>query len=195
MAETATETPTTTTTDANGYVHVYTGNGKGKTTAAFGLAIRALMAGKNVFVGQFVKSMKYHETKIAPALVPAGFTKKQLRIEQFGDGCFIYKNDPTQRDIDMAVKGFQKCERILSAPNGYDVVVLDEITIALKYELLDVRRVAEAIRNRTPGIEVVVTGRYAPPELVELGDVVTEMREIRHYLKTQGVLARDGIER
>lgn len=206
--ETSSSTETSATTnnvnvdvvaDANGYVHVYTGNGKGKSTAAFGLAIRALMAGRKVFIGQFVKSMKYNETKIVQALIPAGFAERQLRIEQFGNGCFVYKHDPTQQDVDMAVEGFEECERILSVNDGcdneYDVVVLDEITIALKYKLLDVERVVRAIQNRNPSIEVVVTGRYAPQELIEIGDVVTEMKEIKHYFKSKGVLAREGIER
>ena len=180
-----------------GYVHVYTGNGKGKTTAAFGLAVRALMAGKRVFVGQFVKSIQYNETKLAER-----FTNRELRIEQYGNGCFVFRHDPTQTDVDAAVRGFEDCERILSPSNNknndegcYDVVILDEITIALKYKLLDVNRVVNAIQNRTANIEVVVTGRYAPQELVDLGDVVTEMNEVKHYFKTQGVLARDGIER
>ena len=181
-----------------GYVHVYTGNGKGKTTAAFGLAIRALMAGKTVFVGQFVKSLAYHETRITEALAPK-FTREQLRIEQFGNGCFLYKHEPTQTDIDMAVRGFEECRDILSMSTkggyGYDVVILDEITIALKYKLLEVESVVRAVRNRNPRIEVVLTGRYAPNELIELGDVVTEMTEVKHYFATQGVQARDGIER
>jgi len=203
-ATTATDDDAT-TNNTIGYVHVYTGNGKGKTTAAFGLAIRALMAGKRVFVGQFVKSMKYHETKIVEALATSPY-HQHLRIEQFGNGCFIYQHDPTPDDIHMAVAGFKKCERILARENhknhnesqdncNYDLVILDEITIALKYNLLDVETVVGAIRNRHPAIEVVITGRYAPQELIDIGDVVTEMKEIKHYFKTKGVLARDGIER
>ena len=78
---------------------------------------------------------------------------------------------------------------------NYDLVILDEITIALKYNLLDVETVVATIRNRHPAIEVVIMGRYAPQELIDIGDVVTEMKEIKHYFKTKGVLARDGIER
>ena len=170
-----------------GYVHVYTGNGKGKTTAAFGLAVRALMAGKKVFIAQFVKSMKYSETRLQDHL-------EGLRVEQFGQGCFIHKNDPVQVDFDMAQEGLSECKRILMS-DEYDVVILDEITIAFSYKLLDVNDVVQAIKDRRPQIEVIVTGRNAPKELIDLGDLVTEMKEIKHYYASQGVEARVGIER
>ena len=179
--------------EEKGYVHIYTGNGKGKTTAAFGLAVRALMADKKVFIGQFVKSMKYHETKLESLM------EGQLCIKQYGNGCFIYKNEPTTDDKNMAIDGLADCERILalsgSGSGGYDMVILDEVTIALRYKLLEIADVVRVIRERNPKIEVVVTGRDAPEELIAIGDVVTEMKSIKHYYKEQGVLARDGIER
>ena len=178
-------------TENKGYVHIYTGDGKGKTTAAFGLAVRALMAGKKVFIGQFVKSMKYHETRLADCAGVEGLT-----IKQFGNGCFIYNNPPTAEDKAMAVEGLAELEGVLS--NGQtvaDVVVFDEVTIALRYDLIKVEEVVRVIRERDPGVEVVVTGRGAPEELIRLGDVVTEMKCIKHYYQDQGVLARDGIER
>mmetsp|Transcript_48960 Transcript_48960/g.59052 ORF Transcript_48960/g.59052 Transcript_48960/m.59052 type:complete len:189 (-) Transcript_48960:45-611(-) len=179
--------------EEKGYVHIYTGDGKGKTTAAFGLAVRALMAGKRVFIGQFVKSMKYHETKLEEYL-------EGLTIKQYGNGCFIYKNEPTQEDKTMAVEGLAEIERLLAAQsktvdNKYDMIILDEVTIALRYKLLDIDRVVRVIRERNPSVEVVLTGRGAPEELIQIGDVVTEMRAIKHYYEEQGVLARDGIER
>ena len=169
-----------------GYVHVYTGNGKGKTTAAFGLALRALMAGKKVFVGQFVKSMKYNETKLENIV-------DGLKIKQFGRGCFIY-SDPEQIDIDMARAGLAECEEILKS-DRYDMVILDEITIALYYKMLTPEEVVRVVKERNPEIEVVITGRMAPPEIIEIGDVVTEMKEIRHYYNTIGLESREGIER
>jgi len=179
--------------EEKGYVHIYTGNGKGKTTAAFGLAVRALMAGKKVFIGQFVKSMKYHETKLEPLM------EGRLCIKQYGNGCFIYKNEPTTNDKTMAIDGLADCERILLSLSGssgsYDMVILDELTIALRYKLLEIADVVRVIRERNPKIEVVVTGRDAPEELIAIGDVVTEMKSIKHYYKEQGVPARDGIER
>ncbi len=172
--------------EEKGYVHIYTGDGKGKTTAAFGLALRALMSGKKVFIGQFVKSMKYNETKLEGLV-------NGLQIKQYGRGCFIY-NEPDQLDIDMARKGLSDCEKILES-GDYDLVILDEITIALFFKLLSVEEVVKVVMQRNPKIEVVITGRCAPPELIEIGDVVTEMKEIKHYYNTIGLEARDGIER
>ena len=167
-----------------GYVHVYTGNGKGKSTAAFGLAVRAACAGKSVYVGQFVKDMKYSETAIADVL-------PQIVIEQLGRGCFISK-DPEQLDIDAAGEAMAKCAEILRS-GAYDVVVLDEINIAIYYGLIDVNAATNAIQNRASYVEVVLTGRYAKDEVIELADLVTEMTEIKHYYK-QGVLSRKGID-
>lgn len=168
-----------------GYIHVYTGNGKGKTTAAFGLAVRALCAGKSVYIGQFVKSMRYNETKI-------GQLFDQVKIEQLGRGCFIGK-DPEAIDIRMARDGLTRCATLLES-GEYDVVILDELTIALHFGLLTIDAVLDALNRRHPAVEVVVTGRYAPQELIDAADLVTEMREIKHYY-TQGVLSRDGIDR
>lgn len=169
-----------------GYLHVYTGDGKGKTTAAFGLALRAHYAGLKVFIGQFVKDMAYHETQVVKDL--PGMT-----IEQLGGGCFI-ERVPEAADRALAEKGLRHCASIL-ASGDYQLVVLDELTIALYYHLIAKERVVEALTNRHPDVEVVVTGRYAPDWLIAMGDVVTEMREVTHYYSTQGVEARDGIER
>ena len=164
---------------------MYTGNGKGKSTAAFGLAVRALCAGKSVYVGQFVKNMKYNETKIEPMF-------PKLKIEQLGTGCFIFR-EPSQEDIDAAQDGLRRCEKILRE-GEYDVVVMDELNIALYFKLVDVNDVIRIIRERKPSVEVVVTGRYAPDELIGIADLVTDMQEVKHYY-TQGVLSRDGIDR
>ena len=171
--------------EKRGYIHVYTGNGKGKSTAAFGLAVRALCAGKSVYVGQFVKSMKYNETKIESLF-------EHIRIEQLGRGCFINKN-PEEMDIRMAHEGLAHCAEILKK-GEYDVVILDELNIALYFGLVQVEEVLEAIRQRDARVEIVVTGRYAPQELIDEADLVTEMTEIKHYYQ-QGVLSRDGIDR
>ena len=168
-----------------GYLHVYTGDGKGKTTAAFGLAVRALCAGQSVYIGQFVKSMRSNETKIEGIF-------DRMRIEQLGRGCFI-GHDPEPADVGMAREGLARC-RALLVSGEYDLVILDELTIALYYRLLTVDEVLDALRARHPSVEVVVTGRYAPQELVDEADLVTEMREVKHYY-TQGVLSREGIDR
>lgn len=167
-----------------GYVHVYTGNGKGKTTAAFGLALRAAMAGKKVYIGQFIKDMKYSETKIAE--IVDGIT-----IEQLGRGCFIV-DPPEAEDRRYAEMALCRCSEILSS-GRYDVVILDEINIAFHYELIDASKVIEAIKHRTPHVEVVLTGRYAPESIIDMADLITEMREVKHYY-SQGVLSRKGID-
>ncbi|MBI9011121.1 MAG: cob(I)yrinic acid a,c-diamide adenosyltransferase [Clostridiales bacterium] len=168
-----------------GYVHVYTGDGKGKTTAAFGLAVRSLYAGKNVYIGQFIKSMKYHEVGLENDF-------ENITIEQYGDDCFIEK-DPAEKDIQMAKDGLDKINKIIKS-SIYDVVILDEITIALYYKLFSVIELLDILKERPDELEIIITGRYAPDELIEYADLVTEMKEIKHYYK-QGVLSRDGIDR
>lgn len=175
-----------------GYIHVYTGNGKGKTTAAFGLAVRALCTGKNVYVGQFVKSMKYNETKIERLFNGSDPTFGRIRIEQLGRGCFIEK-DPEPADRKAAGKGWARCADLLRS-GEYDVVILDELTIALHFGLLSIAVVVDVLRSRHPAVEVVITGRYAPQTLLDAADLVTEMRDVKHYYM-QGVLSRDGIDR
>lgn len=169
---------------SKGQIHIYTGNGKGKTTAALGLALRAVCAGKKVFFGQFVKGMNYSELK-APSYLP-GF-----EIRQFGCGRFIY-NQPTEEDIAAAREGLATCRRVL-AEGRHDLVVLDELNIALYYKLFSVEEAIELIKSKPEATELVITGRYAPPELIELADLVTEMKEIKHYY-TKNVPARKGIE-
>ncbi len=168
-----------------GYVQVYTGNGKGKTTAALGLSLRALCAGKKVFFGQFVKGMKYSE-------VDAVNYFPNFEIHQFGRGCFIDKA-PEQEDIDLANKGLEEMKKILYK-GEYDIVVLDELNIALYFGLFLVDDIVKMLKNRSFNTEVIITGRYAPKEIIELADLVTEMKEIKHYYN-EGVLAREGIER
>lgn len=168
-----------------GYIQIYTGDGKGKTTAAFGLAIRALCAGKRVYIGQFVKDMKYSETKIEQYF-------DNVKIEQLGRGCFI-ESTPKREDIDMAKDGLKRCNEIIKS-SRYDVVILDELNIAIHLGLLSVEEVVQTLTLEQPHPEIVVTGRYAPQELIELADLVTEMKEIKHYYR-EGVLSRDGIDK
>ncbi len=168
-----------------GYIHVYTGNGKGKTTAAFGLTVRALCAGKSVYIGQFVKSMKYNETGLENFF-------DRLKIEQLGRGCYLQRN-PEPQDIEMAQQGLKRCWTAMY-DEKYDVVVLDELTIAIHFGLLEVAEVVDWLKNKRTETEVVITGRYASPELIEVADLVTDMKEVKHYYM-QGVLSRNGIDR
>lgn len=171
--------------ESKGYIHIYTGDGKGKTTAAFGLALRMIMSGKKVYVGQFVKDMKYNETKIENYF-------DNIIIKQLGKGCFI-NEPPKEEDILAANNGLDECLRVLKS-GEYDLVILDELNIALYFKLFTVEKVINIINSRAKNVEVVVTGRYAPKELIEIADLVTDMREIKHYY-TQGVESRDGIEK
>lgn len=168
-----------------GYVHIYTGNGKGKTTAAFGLAIRAHYAGKKVFIGQFVKSMKYHEVNIEHDI-------DNIVIEQFGRTCFI-NEDPIEIDKTMAIEGLNKMKDLLMH-GDYDLLIFDEVTIAIYMNFFDDQALIDVINARQKHIEVVCTGRYASETLIEIGDLVTRMEEVKHYYQ-EGVQARDGIER
>ncbi|NMM64670.1 cob(I)yrinic acid a,c-diamide adenosyltransferase [Clostridium sp. P21] len=167
-----------------GYIQMYTGNGKGKTTAALGLSLRAVCAGKNVFFGQFTKGMKYSELNAVKYL-------PTFTLEQFGGDHFIF-NKPTKADIAEARKGLERAKEVLTS-GEYDVVVLDEINIAVFYELFPVEEVIEMLDSRKENVEVILTGRYANEKLIEKADLVTEMKEIKHYY-TQGVQARVGIE-
>ena len=173
-------------TAARGQVQVYTGNGKGKTTAAFGLAIRACMAGKKVFIGKFMKSIQYNETRIAKFI-------DNLSIEQFGNGCLLTRA-PSAVDKQHAQDGLARCAELLSS-GEWDVVIFDEITIALHMELISIDELMQALENRDPKTEVVLTGRYAPKLLIAYADLVTDMQEVKHYYTTKGVLSRNGIDR
>jgi len=168
-----------------GYIQVYTGNGKGKTTAALGLTLRAAGTGKKVFIAQFVKGQCYSEVKAIEQFLP------MVEIKQYGLDCFI-RNKPAQADIDAARMGLHEIKEIILS-GKYDVVVLDEANIALFYGLFSTQELIDIITQKPKETEIVITGRYAPPELIEVADLVTEMKEIKHYY-TKGIEARSGIE-
>lgn len=167
-------------------VHIYTGNGKGKTTSVFGLALRAVGAEKKVIIIQFVKGMEYSEIRAVKQHLP------QIEIKQFGTGCFIFK-DPSEKDFDEAERGFQVAKSAVSSGN-YDIVILDELNIAIYYNLIDLEKVIDMILKRDEETEVIITGRYAHQKLIEIADLVTEMKEVKHYYQ-KGVEARFGIEK
>src|SRR3989339_848559 len=170
---------------SKGCIQVYTGNGKGKTTAALGLALRSAGAGKKVFIAQFVKGMKYCE------LVSLGRLKKWITVRQFGRKCFIVKT-PTPADVAMARKGLLAAAQALHS-GRYDLVILDEANIATCYNLFSADEMLRVLQGRPRHVEVVITGRYADKKIMDAADLITEMREIRHYF-SKGVPARKGIE-
>ena len=168
-----------------GYVHVYTGNGKGKTTAAIGLAIRAAGAGMRVYIAQFVKGMHYSE------LAALDRYTDRITLKQYGRDCFIEK-EPEEADIQAARQGLEEVKGIL-ASGDYQMVILDEANIATHYNLFSPDELIEVVRSKPEAVELVITGRNADPKVVALADLVTEMKEIKHYYN-RGVQARAGIE-
>ena len=170
----------------NGYVQVYTGNGKGKTTAAIGLAVRALGAGWKVFFAQFLKAGAYSEHKAL-----AKFADR-LTIKTYGRNVYI-KGKPEDEDRRLAQAGYKEIVEIV-ASGHYRLVILDEANVAVHYGVLMVEQILDLIERRDKGVELVITGRYAHPRLIERADLVTEMREVKHYF-SRGIKARNGIEK
>ena len=189
-----------------GYVQVYTGNGKGKTTAALGITMRASGAGKKIAFVQFMKALGYSEQKILPTL--PGVTWKTLGkpffiakkgsiseedLAQYGDSCVVFEEDNPPADyVKMISDGFAEAKEMVMS-GEFDMVVLDEINCAMYFGLLSIDEVLDLIRNKPAHTELILTGRYAPDEIIEAADLVTEMRKIKHYYN-KGVQARKGIE-
>jgi cob(I)alamin adenosyltransferase len=170
-----------------GYVQVYTGNGKGKTTAAIGLAIRAIGAGLKVLFVQFVKGLPYSEHKALSRF-------ENLTIKQFGRPEFIHSK-PSLEDIQAARDGYNFVLDVFNNnSSSYDVVILDEANIAVFFGLFTDDELLELIKKKPQNTELVITGRYATQKIIDAADLVTEMKEVKHYY-TQGVIARDGIEK
>ncbi len=187
-------------------VQVYTGNGKGKTTAALGLALRAAGHGFKVRIIQFMKGSTYYgELYSAEKLAP------EVEIYQFGRGCriqdeirdgkakcdgcmecFVTKGNVTRTDLELAAEAYVLALKTLKGAEA-DVVVLDELTNAIYFDLLTTEDCIKLINSRARGVEVVITGRYAPQEIMDLADLVTEMRPIKHPFD-KGIGARRGIE-
>jgi cob(I)alamin adenosyltransferase len=168
-----------------GIVHVYTGPGKGKTTVALGLGLRAAGAGFKVHMLQFMKGRRYSEIGSIEKI--PNFT-----ISQHGRDDFVSKEKPEQIDIDMAKEGFEKAKKIVKN-NNHDMVILDEINVAVDYSLISVNDVLKLIDEKPEKLELVLTGRGAHPEIVKVADLVTEMLEIKHPYQ-QGVIGRKGVD-
>ncbi len=169
-----------------GYVQVYTGNGKGKTTAALGLAIRAAGAGLKVYIAQFIKMGDYSEIKALKRF------SDLITVEQFGLGRFT-NGKPRPEDIRAAHRGLVRVKEIMSS-GRYSLVILEEANVAAKYGMLAVQDLLGLIVNKPDDLELVITGRYASPRIIENADLVTEMCDIKHYYR-KGVRARVGIEK
>lgn len=169
----------------NALVQVYTGNGKGKTTAAIGLAVRACGHGFTVHMIQFMKGrINYGELETAK-LIP------NFEIKQFGRPEFVSKENPDPVDIKLAQKGFEHAQKVIFSQK-YDIVILDEINVAMDFNLISQDEVLTLIEERPKTVELVLTGRHCPREIVRIADYVTEMLEIKHPY-SEGTLAREGI--
>lgn len=173
-------------TREKGLLIVYTGPGKGKTTAALGMALRAVGHGLKVGVAQFIKG----EQESAERAVLSGFAN--VDFQTLGEG-FTWRTQDRERDIAVAERGWAEAERMISDPS-YDLVILDELNLVLKYGYLDLARLLATFSSRRPDLHIVVTGRNAPEALVELADLVSEIRAVKHPYREQGVKAQRGIE-
>jgi cob(I)alamin adenosyltransferase len=170
-----------------GHIQVYTGDGKGKTTCALGLALRAVGQGFQVYMVQFMKGRETGEIKAAAArLAP------DLTLRPFGRPGLVNLRTPAPEDLALIREAWELARQVILA-GKHDLVILDEINLAMTFDLLDQEEVFQALRDRPPWVEVILTGRQAPPALVELADLVTEMRPVKHYYQA-GVRARRGIE-
>ena len=171
-----------------GYIQVYTGNGKGKTTAALGLALRAAGSGFRTYIGQFMKGQRYGELASVKKLAPL------VKIEQFGRRSFLHvTKTPDPEDVRRAEYGLERCLAAMLS-GRYDIVVLDEVNVAVFFNLLTAREVLAVLDEKPASVELVLTGRYAPPSLIRRADLVTEMKERKHYYR-QDIPARRGIEK
>src|SRR6056297_51411 len=169
-----------------GYTQIYTGEGKGKTTAALGLALRAAGAGLQVFIGQFLKGGYYSELDSLKRF------SDLITIQQFGQQGFIRERSLEENCLD-ARKGFNVSKEIILS-GKYQIIILDEINVAIAYKLLTVAEVLEIVKLKSEKIELILTGRYADPLLIEAADLVTEMKPLKHYA-CKGIEARIGIEK
>jgi cob(I)alamin adenosyltransferase len=171
--------------DDIGLVHVYTGDGKGKTTAALGMCARAVGHGYRALIVQFMKTAgTYGENFLA---LPG------LEVVASGHDCLVFSNEITQADRDKAAEGMRLATEALRS-GEYRMVVLDEVSVAIKFGLVDVNDVVKAIEERHKGVETVVTGRYAPQELLEIADYISEIKPVKHPYQ-KGITSRKGVDR
>lgn len=172
---------------SKGYIQIYTGNGKGKTTAAIGQAVRAAGFGLKTYIVQFMKEYPYNELNSLKHL------NEWITIEQFGGDDFVYKKElPGEEELEKAQKGLVSAkEKMLS--RKYDLIILDEAIVAIYFKLFKTEELIDFINQKPENIELILTGRYCPEKLIELADLVTEMKEVKHYYQ-KGITSRKGIE-
>jgi len=169
------------------YIQVYTGNGKGKTTAALGQALRAAGSGLKTFIVRFMKDFPYGELESIQHL------SEWVKVEQYGNDTFVFDHvPPKESDLRAAKHGLDRAKEAMLG-GKYDIVIMDEVCVAIYFGLLKTKDVVVLLEEKPVHVELILTGRYCPPEIIEKADLVTEMKEIKHYYQ-KGVLARKGIE-
>ncbi len=170
-----------------GFVQVYTGNGKGKTTAALGLAVRSAGFGLKTYIAQFMKEFPYSE------ITALKYLDEWITVEQFGGDEFVYKKQPPgEKEVAKVKTGLNRARENMLSGN-FDIIILDEVCVSIYFKLLTVDEILEFIKLKPENVEIVITGRYCPEEIINIADLVTEMKEVKHYYEN-GVIARRGIE-
>ncbi|MHB8136950.1 MAG: cob(I)yrinic acid a,c-diamide adenosyltransferase [Smithellaceae bacterium] len=176
----------TVTGKARGLVIVITGNGKGKTTSAFGQALRAIGQGYKVLILQFMKGRDYGEYVAAQKYLP------RLTILRTGLDSFVMRDNPAPVDIELARQGFDLAKKAI-ASGKYDMVILDEINVAVDFKLIPLQDVIDLIKSKPSALDLILTGRYADKKIIKLADTVSEIKEIKHHYAA-GIKDRAGIE-
>lgn len=170
-----------------GFTQIYTGNGKGKTTAALGQAVRAAGNGFCSYILMLMKEFPYNEVPALSAL------KDFITIEQVGKDDYVYRKElPPQEEIDKVKLALGQAKQNMLSGN-YELIILDEVLVATYFGLITVEDILLFINEKPFDVELILTGRYCPKELIDKADLVTEMKEVKHYYK-KGILARRGIE-
>lgn len=167
-------------------IQIYTGNGKGKTTAALGLGLRAVGHGLKVIMIQFMKGeINYGELEAVKHL-------PDFKIEQYGRPDFVNPENPDKEDIRLAEQALKRAVKVIKNKE-FDIVILDEINVAVSFGLIKAEKVIELIKNTSKKTELILTGRYMPEEFIKYADLISEVREVKHHFH-DGVPARKGIE-
>ena len=170
-----------------GFIQVYTGNGKGKTTAAIGQAVRAAGFGLRTYFVMFMKEFPYNEVKSLKKL------EEFITPVQVGKDDFVYKKVPPSDEEKSKIKNALNEAKTKMLSGEYELIVLDEILVSIYFGLINKEEVIAFINEKPDDVELILTGRYCPQEIIDKADLVTEMKEVKHYYE-KGVLARRGIE-
>ena len=170
-----------------GFIQIYTGNGKGKSTAAIGQAVRAAGFGLKTYIAQFMKEYPYNELNSLKHL------SEWITVDQFCGDDFVYKKElPGKVEIDNAHRGLAKAKlKMLSGK--FDIIILDEVCVSIYFGLFSDEEILTFMKQKPDKVELILTGRYCPDNLIEKADLVTEMKELKHYYQT-GIKSRKGIE-